>query len=93
MPADKCDYKIVSITEANKKVTVVIRIYEGEVSILDEEDDYGDMVPVERYRRSLRLDERLVVFTRPINIHGIKGNLNRVLKDDFSHRIPIDEQS
>ncbi len=91
MPADKCDYKLRSVTEKGKTVTVNITIYEGEISTLDE--NLGDgPEPVTRYRRSGEIEQRTIVFDRPIAMQAIHGNLRNILKE-VQNRTPIEEQS
>jgi hypothetical protein len=87
MAADKCDYKIRRISHKNKTVEVDLVIYEGEVSTLDERGE-----SVARYRRSGKVEERTVVFNRPINYNAIHGNLRNRLRD-VPNRTPISEQN
>ena len=92
MAADKCDYKIKRMSHKDKTVEVDLVIYEGEVSTLDEPDDNGGVQPVTRYRRSMKVEERTIVFDRPINDNTIHENLRNRLKD-VPNRTPIAEQN
>jgi len=85
------DYKTPRVTQHDDgSWTVLLRIYEGDVTTENELDKRGNMVPVTRYRRIAVLREETLEF-QPMPEVALHGLLRVELAKDLT-RQPIEEQ-